>query len=69
MHLLCTEGQGSVVEADAYALLGLPQGATGSDVKKKYMRLSLLVHPDKCSHKWVAGKGKRGWWWCACNEK
>ena len=25
-------------------------GAKNVDVKKRYMRLSLLIHPDKCSH-------------------
>jgi curved DNA-binding protein CbpA len=30
--------------------MGLEPDARGADVKKRYMRLSLLIHPDKCSH-------------------
>ena len=41
---------GAPKEGDAYALMGLEPDARGADVKKRYMRLSLLIHPDKCSH-------------------
>ena len=44
-----TAGQAAV--ADAYAVLGVTASATSAEVKKKYMRLSLLIHPDKCSHR------------------
>ena len=37
--------------ADAYAVLGVPGTASAADVKKRYMRLSLLIHPDKCGHR------------------
>lgn len=30
--------------------MGLEPDAKGADVKRRYMRLSLLIHPDKCSH-------------------
>ncbi|KAK9831957.1 hypothetical protein WJX81_002921 [Elliptochloris bilobata] len=36
--------------ADAYDVLGLAPDAAAGKVKKRYWRLSLLVHPDKCSH-------------------
>ena len=36
---------------DAYAVLGVPASATAGEVKKRYMRLSLLIHPDKCGHR------------------
>jgi DnaJ-class molecular chaperone len=35
---------------DAYEVLGVPLGSTPGEIKKRYMRLSLLIHPDKCSH-------------------
>eukprot|EP00798_Chlamydomonas_sp_ICE-L_P030369 gene30369-35375_t len=44
-------GPPSVLELDAYAVIGLENTCTGPEVKKRYMRLSLLIHPDKCSHK------------------
>ncbi|KAL6747468.1 hypothetical protein V8C86DRAFT_3033753 [Haematococcus lacustris] len=36
---------------DAYAVLGIDPGAAAPDIKRRYMRLSLLIHPDKCQHK------------------
>ncbi|GAX78794.1 hypothetical protein CEUSTIGMA_g6231.t1 [Chlamydomonas eustigma] len=36
--------------ADAYSVLGVPSTATSAEVKRRYMRLSLLIHPDKCQH-------------------
>jgi curved DNA-binding protein CbpA len=30
--------------------MGLEPDAKGADVKRRYMRLSLLIHPDKCGH-------------------
>ena len=41
---------GAPKEADSYAIMGLEPDAKGADVKRRYMRLSLLIHPDKCSH-------------------
>ncbi|GMH43115.1 hypothetical protein BSKO_11037 [Bryopsis sp. KO-2023] len=35
---------------DAFKVLGVEEGAGDSEVKKKYWRLSLMVHPDKCPH-------------------
>ena len=37
-------------EADAYDVLGVKPTATSGEIKKRYWRLSLLIHPDKCSH-------------------
>jgi DnaJ-domain-containing protein 1 len=36
--------------ADAYSVLGVASAATSAVIKKQYMRLSLLIHPDKCRH-------------------
>ncbi|KAG1661307.1 hypothetical protein FOA52_008654 [Chlamydomonas sp. UWO 241] len=35
---------------DAYAVLGLEGSTPAVEIKKRYMRLSLLIHPDKCGH-------------------
>ncbi|KAG2444929.1 hypothetical protein HXX76_001665 [Chlamydomonas incerta] len=35
---------------DAYAVLDVAAAAAPGEVKKRYMRLSLLIHPDKCAH-------------------
>ena len=37
-------------EADAYDVLGVEPKATSGEIKKRYWRLSLLIHPDKCAH-------------------
>lgn len=37
-------------EADPYDVLGVEPAATSGQIKKQYWRLSLLIHPDKCSH-------------------
>ena len=29
-------------------ILGIDASASSGDIKKRYMRLSLLIHPDKC---------------------
>ena len=49
-RLLPTLGQGPAppAEPDAYELLGLEPSCTALDVKKRYMRMSLLVHPGAC---------------------
>lgn len=33
-----------------YEQLGLRNDATPEEIKKQYRKVSLLVHPDKCSH-------------------
>lgn len=35
---------------DAYVVLGVYPGSSTAAVRKRYWRLSLLVHPDKCGH-------------------
>jgi len=37
--------------ADAYSVLGVAPDISSSEVKRRYMRLSLQIHPDKCLHK------------------
>ena len=39
---------------DAYEVLNVPETATASEVRKKFWRVSLLVHPDKCRHECAA---------------
>lgn len=36
--------------SNPYDVLGLNRGASAESMKKRYWKLSLLVHPDKCSH-------------------
>ena len=36
--------------ADPYDLLGIEPTASAPVIKKRYWRLSLLTHPDKCPH-------------------
>jgi DnaJ-domain-containing protein 1 len=43
-------GQEDAPRADAYAVLGVEPGASAAEIKKRYWRLSLLIHPDKCGH-------------------
>ncbi|RZB44436.1 uncharacterized protein LOC114403889 [Glycine soja] len=39
------------VEADSpYDVLGVNHNMSSDNIKKKYWKMSLLVHPDKCSH-------------------
>lgn len=35
---------------DAFALLGVAINAPAADVRKRYMKLSILIHPDKYDH-------------------
>ena len=49
-HNLLRRLLGAPKEADSYAIMELKPDAKGADVKRRYMRLSLLIHPDKCSH-------------------
>ena len=35
---------------DPYQLLGVEPAASAAIIKKRYWRLSLMIHPDKCSH-------------------
>ncbi|PON93525.1 DnaJ domain containing protein [Trema orientale] len=39
------------IEADCpYDILGINQNRAADNIKKRYWKISLLVHPDKCSH-------------------
>ena len=44
------EGRAQFSSPDAYEILGVDPLASGGEIKKRYWRLSLLTHPDKCSH-------------------
>lgn len=47
-YLMSLVGQdGEVHSFDPYAILGLSSGATDSEIKKAYRKLSLQYHPDK----------------------
>ena len=35
---------------DAYALMGVDSSAAAGEIKRRYWRLSLTIHPDKCDH-------------------
>lgn len=47
-HVVNSKSQ--TVEPNPYDILGLAKDASTVDIKKKYWKLSLLIHPDKCSH-------------------
>ena len=40
----------SAIPPNPYIILGLDQTCSASEVKKRFWKLSLLIHPDKCSH-------------------
>ncbi|BDA44900.1 probable DnaJ homolog subfamily C member 5 at C-terminar half [Coccomyxa sp. Obi] len=42
--------ESATAEPDAYAVVGVEPDAKAADIKKRYWRLSLLIHPDKCDH-------------------
>lgn len=48
---LAAAAPGSTAQADAYSVLGVAHDVEASDIKRRYMRLSLQIHPDKCLHK------------------
>lgn len=35
---------------NAYELVGVSSDAPSADIKKRYWKLSLMIHPDKCNH-------------------
>jgi curved DNA-binding protein CbpA len=35
---------------DPYTLLRVKPDSSASEIKKRYWKVSLLVHPDKCAH-------------------
>jgi hypothetical protein len=37
-------------QPDAYDVIGVAPTTPTADVKKRYWKLSLMIHPDKCSH-------------------
>lgn len=46
----CRILESATAEPDAYAVVGVEPDAKAADIKKRYWRLSLLIHPDKCDH-------------------
>lgn len=38
------------LQADAYDVLGVAEDAATRVMKKRYWKLSLMIHPDKCAH-------------------
>ena len=44
------DGAGSNSAADPYDLLGIEASAPAADIKRRFWRMSLLTHPDKCPH-------------------
>jgi len=46
LELASREGK----KADVYKVVGVERDVKGQEVKKRYWRLSLLIHPDKCDH-------------------
>ena len=36
--------------ADAYEVVGADPDASANEIKKRYWKLSLMIHPDKCDH-------------------
>ena len=44
----------AALRADPYEVLGVPHDAAAGAVKKRYWRLSLMIHPDKCRHQRAA---------------
>ncbi|KAK9803593.1 hypothetical protein WJX72_003080 [[Myrmecia] bisecta] len=47
---LLEEGKRTPEGPDAYAVVGVEPTAKSGEIKKRYWRLSLLIHPDKCPH-------------------
>ena len=47
LHKVCV----CVSQADAYQVLGVAPDVSASDIKRRYMQLSLQIHLDKCLHK------------------
>ena len=50
-HRIVKAKSGSpLVLPNPYKVLGIDQESSASEIKKRYWKLSLLIHPDKCSH-------------------
>lgn len=45
---------GQHCSADPYEIVGVPQDAPTSGIRKAFWKASLLVHPDKCKHRSAA---------------
>lgn len=40
----------AAIPPNPYQILDIDMSASSSEVKKKFLRLSLMIHPDKCDH-------------------
>ena len=40
----------ATLKADAYDVMDVPADAANGVIKKRYWKLSLMIHPDKCGH-------------------
>lgn len=40
----------AAIPPNPYEILNVDRTASSSEIKKKFLRLSLLIHPDKCDH-------------------
>ena len=50
MHSVLQAAKLREEKADAYKVIGLAQDCQAGEVKRRYWKLSLLIHPDKCTH-------------------
>lgn len=50
LRVLAAAAEAGDPEPNPWAVLGLEHSAGPGEVKKRYWRVSLLVHPDKCGH-------------------
>eukprot|EP00892_Ulva_mutabilis_P003197 jgi/Ulvmu1/12879/UM098_0067.1 len=54
MRVNALVARASDVGADAYEVLNIKETASAAEVRKRFWRVSLLVHPDKCCHEGAA---------------
>jgi hypothetical protein len=47
---------GAMTRAEAYEVLGLPQGAPESDIRAAHRRLMAAAHPDRGGSDWLASR-------------
>jgi curved DNA-binding protein CbpA len=49
MSFQITQGLAEFGYTDHYAVLGLPVDAAAADIRKRYLKLARVLHPDSCS--------------------